>query len=342
MKKKRIIIWCRQRINPSDVNTQMAAQSLKKYVDNWFTHFDTADHYADGEEILGIVKQQYGDGITIGTKRCPDPEPLQDWEVEQAVITSLQRLKISHIDLMQFHDRNPNQPYGIERLHILNKLKQKWLIKNIWLTNANTQYIQKVIKEGIPIASNQVCYSLLAYRPDSDMFKVCEENRIEILGFWTVAGWFFSEKRLHQPEPDIDTLSNASLKKYKRFIDVRGWRELYQNVLNALNNIAKNHWVSIATVASNFILQQKSVWWVIIGARLGESEHIQENKKILSLQLSEQEKHIIHNSIIQWNPLPWDFGDEYRLDHSEQNGWHESLTSTGKSGYKWHQNNYIK
>lgn len=346
MKSKRLIIWSRQRINPNNISTEIAAQSLTQYVDNWFTHFDTADHYADGEDILWQLKktleQEWWKNITVGSKWVPNPTPTNKNEVRTAIETSLKRLQAEQLDILQFHDRDPSNWYWLERLYILNEYRKQWLINALGLTNANTEYIQTVIKEGIPIASNQVCYSLLAYRPDSNMYKVCEENGIEILGFWTVAGWFFSEKRLHQPEPDINTLSNASLKKYKRFIDVRGWREMYQSILNTLNHIAKNHWVSIATVASNFIMQQKSVWWVIIGARLGESEHIQENKKILSLQLSEKEKQIIQKSITQWNPLPWDFGDEYRLDHSNQNGWHESLTSTGKSGYKWHQNDYIK
>lgn len=339
---KRIIIWSRQRINPNDVNTQKAAQSLKKYVDNWFIHFDTADHYADGEEILGLVKKVYKNHITVGTKRCPNPWPIQDNEVRKAVEKSLKRLQSNHIDLMQFHDRLPEDGYGIERINQLKILQTEWLIKKIWLTNANTSYIKKVIDEGISIVSNQVCYSLLTYRPDSNMQKICKENNIELLAFWTVAGWFFSEKRLNQPEPNIETLGNASLKKYKRFIDVRGWREFYQEILQTLHTIAQHHRVSIATVASNFILQQPEIGWVIVGARLGESEHIEENKKILSLQLNQQEIQQIENIINQWNLLPWDFGDEYRLDHSDLPWWHISLTSTGKSWYAWHQNKYIK
>lgn len=339
---KKIIMGSRQRINTSDISTEQAVQYIIPYIKAGVIHFDTADHYADGEEILGLVKKVYKNHITVGTKRCPSPWPIQNNEVRKAVEKSLKRLQSNHIDLMQFHDRLPEDWYGIKRICQLATLQKKWLIKKIWLTNANTSYIKKIINEGISIASNQVCYSLLAYRPDSQMQKVCKENNIELLAFWTVAGWFFSEKRLNQPEPDIETLSNASLKKYKRFIDVRWWREFYQKVLEILHNIAQHHGVSIATVASNFILQQPEVGWVIVGARLGESEYIEENKKILSLQLNQQEIQQIENIVNQWNLLPWDFGDEYRLDHSDLPWWHISLTSTGKSWYAWHQNKYIK
>lgn len=342
---KKVIIWSRQRINPSEISTAKAAEALQKYVDNWLTYFDTADHYADGELILWELKKtlerQSSQTITVGTKRVPSPIPTNKKEVKTAIETSLRRLQTEQLDLLQFHDRDPDNWHWLERLHILNEYRKQWLIKALWLTNANAKYIQTALNEWIPIISNQICYSLLAYRPESSMQDICQKNRIEILGFGTVAWWFFSEKWLNQTEPDINNLNNASLKKYKRFIDVRGWRDFYQEILKTLNKIAQNHWVSIATIASNFILHQSWVGWVIIGARLGESEHIEENKKIISLQLSEQERENITNTIHQGNLLPWDFWDEYRIDHSSHNGWHTSLTSTGESWYKGHQKNYI-
>lgn len=129
-----------------------------------------------------------------------------------------------------------------------------------------------------------------------------------------------SEKRLSKSEPLIDELSNASLKKYKRFIDVTGGRNRFQNLLETLDVIAKQHHVSIATVASNYILSQPAVGAVIIGARLGESEHIAENKKILSLELTQKDKKQIQEILDTTTPLPGDFGDEYRLDHSSYSG----------------------
>lgn len=345
--QKRVIIGSRQRVNKSDITTHWAAAHLLTYIDNGFTHFDTADHYADGEDILGEAKnmlrtKRCEDTIYVATKRVPDAGPMVPDEVERAIRISLQRLQTDSIDLLQFHDRLPDAPYGLDRLQELDKLRKLWLIKKIWLTNASTDYIKKVIAAGIPIVSNQICYSLLAQRPSSEMAQFCLENNIELLAFGTVAGWFFSEKRLNKLEPSIDTPSNASLKKYKRFVDVRGGRTLFQKLLHVLDKIAKSHKVSIATVASNFILKQPAVWAVIVGVRLGESEHIEENKKILSLELSDTEKQMIQVVLDEWIPLPGDFGDEYRLDHSAYNGWHESLTSTGTSGYKGHQNDYIK
>lgn len=51
-------------------------------------------------------------------------------------------------------------------------------------------------------------------------------------------------------------------------MDVVGGRSHFQNLLQVLDIIAKRHSVSIATVASNFILSQPAVGGVIIGARL--------------------------------------------------------------------------
>jgi len=339
---KRLIIWSRQRINPSEISTEQAAQALVPYINAGITHFDTADHYADGEEILGILKKQYKDTITVGTKRCPNPWPLQNGEVRQAVERSLQRLQSNYIDLMQFHDWMPEDEYGFDRLQQLAQFQKKWLIRKIWLTNANTAYLKKIAKLGIEVSSNQVCYSLFAQRTDSQMLHYCLENNIELLAFGTVWWWFFSEKRLGEKEPSIEILVNASLKKYKRFMDVIGWREQYQAILSTIHPIAQKHNTSIATIASAYILQQPWVWWVIIGARLGQSAHIQENQKILSLQLDSDDQKKIANILQNNKPLPGDFWDEYRLDHSQLRWWHEFLTSTGSGWYTWHQIGYIQ
>lgn len=344
--QKTITIGSRQRINKSDITTQQAAQEIIKYIDEGFTQFDTADHYADGEDILWHVNQMLDprtkEKTLIATKRVPNAWPIQANETQKAIDRSLQRLQTPKIDLLQFHDRAPDEIHGIHRLTQLQEEKNNNRIQRLWLTNASTPYIQKALQESIAITSNQICYSLLAQRPSSDMLTYCQKNNIDIFAFWTVAGWFLSEKRLNRSEPSIDQLQNASLKKYKRFIDIAGWREYFQELLQTLDAIAKSYQVSIATIASNYILYTPGISSIIIGARLWESEHREENKKILTVQLSEQERKKIHTITQQANNLPWDFGDEYRIDHRAYGWWHESLTSTGKSGYAGHQNKYIK
>ena len=74
----------------------------------------------------------------------------------------------------------------------------------------------------------------------------------------------------------MEELQTWSQMKYKRFIDAAGGWEPFQNLLQTVKQVADRHSVSIANIASRSILDNDSVAAVIVGARLGESEHIGE------------------------------------------------------------------
>ena len=72
--------------------------------------------------------------------------------------------------------------------------------------------------------------------------------------------------------------------KYKRYIDEAGGWGSFQNLLKAIRQTANEHEVSMANIASGFILDQPAVGAVIIGARLGQSEHIGNNLQLFELR----------------------------------------------------------
>jgi diketogulonate reductase-like aldo/keto reductase/enamine deaminase RidA (YjgF/YER057c/UK114 family) len=214
--------------------------------------------------------------------------------------------------LLQFHAWNYADPSWLDCLFGLQKLKEEGFIANIGLTNFDEAHVNMVIQTGIPIVSNQVCYSLLDQRAANKMTETCLAHNIKILAFGTVAGGFFSEKWLHQPEPLLNDALTWSQMKYKRYIDAAGGWDWYQSLLVSLDTVAKKHSVSIATIASAYIKDLPAIGGVIVGARLGESAHIDENKKILGLTLSETEREAIKKILAQGNGIPGDCGDEYR------------------------------
>lgn len=69
-------------------------------------------------------------------------------------------------------------------------------------------------------------------------------------------------------------------------MDWGGW-ELLQFLLKVLNDIAQKHIVSISNVATRWVLQHEYVGAVIIGARMGISEHIEDNAKVFSFDLDQ-------------------------------------------------------
>ncbi|MBA4453470.1 MAG: aldo/keto reductase, partial [Nitrosopumilaceae archaeon] len=93
-----------------------------------------------------------------------------------------------------------------------------------------------------------------------------------------------------------------------------GW-ELFQELLQTLSQISQKHQCSIANVATSYILQKPAVVGVIIGARLGISEHIDDNKQVFRINLDSQDKSEILSVTEKSNDLfelIGDCGSEYR------------------------------
>jgi diketogulonate reductase-like aldo/keto reductase len=118
---------------------------------------------------------------------------------------------------------------------------------------------------------------------------------------------------IQPPSPaDLDTLS---LRKYKKMIDAWGGWALFQELLSTLNTIAQRYNVSIANVATRYILDKAAVAGVIIGARLGISDHISNNVQVFNFSLDKSDYNDIEEVCTKSNNLfetIGDCGDEYR------------------------------
>jgi enamine deaminase RidA (YjgF/YER057c/UK114 family) len=100
--------------------------------------------------------------------------------------------------------------------------------------------------------------------------------------------------------------------KYGRFVrEAGGWSAL-QRVLRSAHAVAQKHGVSIANVASRWILESPAVAAVIVGARLGVSAHIDDNAKLFGFTLDDEDRAEISAALATLHPIPGDCGDEYR------------------------------
>lgn len=295
------------------VNPHEAAQSMKAYVDAGFTTFDMADHYGSAEEITGVFQQTYGgDTAQFFTKWVPSPDSITKDQVRKAVEIALTRMQTDRIDLMQFHAWQYAHPSWVDCLFWLQELKKEGLIKHLGLTNFDTAHLSIVVNSGIEVVSNQVCYSLLDQRAAGELTALCLKHGVKLLAFGTVAGGFLSEKWLGKPEPVLNESLTWSQMKYKRFIDAAGGWDQFQDLLQSLDSIAKKHQVGIANIASHYIMTRPAVAGVIIGARLGKSEHIIDNERLFSFQLDESDETQLRQVLHTLSRIPGDCGDEYR------------------------------
>ncbi len=298
----------------SALDLEAAASSMAPYVEAGFTTFDMADHYGSAEIVAGLFQRRRGPGkaVQLLTKWVPEPGPVTREDVRAAVQRALDRLQTGCIDLLQFHAWNYADPRWLDCLFWLQELKEQGLIRHLGLTNFDTAHLRIVVHSGIGVVSNQVCFSLIDQRAQQRMTELCLPHGIKLLCYGTVAGGFLTERWLGKPEPAGDELVTWSQMKYKGFIDAAGGWQVFQHLLSAIAEVARRHGVSIANVACRYILEQPAVGGIIIGARLGKSEHVVDNQRLFQFSLDEASRSAIVAAMSKLLPIPGDCGDEYR------------------------------
>jgi aryl-alcohol dehydrogenase-like predicted oxidoreductase/enamine deaminase RidA (YjgF/YER057c/UK114 family) len=292
------------------------AREMKAYAEAGFDTFDMADHYGSAEIIAGHFHDLHRAGEVnaarpvLCTKWCPTPGPMTRDAVRAAVDRARERLRVEKIDLLQFHWWMFQHPAYIDALKELTLLKQEGLIGHLGLTNFDTGHARLLHEHGIPILTNQVCFSLLDRRAQGEMSAFCAKSGIRLLAYGTLAGGLLTEKWLGKAHPG--DVADWSTMKYLRFVEAVGGWDVLQAILAAMAKIARKHGVSIGNVATRWVLEQKAVAGVIIGARLGEREHRADNVKVFDFALDTEDHHILDAALAEGKPLAGDCGDEYR------------------------------
>lgn len=95
-----------------------------------------------------------------------------------------------------------------------------------------------------------------------------------------------------------------------------GW-DLFQELLSVLHTIATKHKVSISNIATRWVLDFPYVGAVIIGARIGMSEHTSDNATTLGWSLDADDRGLIEEVLDRSNRAEMfetmgDCGNEYR------------------------------
>jgi aryl-alcohol dehydrogenase-like predicted oxidoreductase len=301
------------------INPQAAISEMEKYHESGFTTWDLADIYGPAEDFIGEFRNRLSPNergrLLALTKWVPDPQRIVLQTAQASVQRSLRRMGTETLDLVQFHWWDYNNPYYIDALKYLSDLRDEGKIRHIGLTNFDTERMQIMKEAGLRIVSNQVQYSIVDRRPEVKMARFAKDNNASLLAYGTICGGLLSEQYLDKPEPQPSALDTQSLRKYKRMVDAWGGWSLFQELLSTLKKIAQDHDVGIANVATRYILDKPAVAGVIIGARLGISDHRDDNTRVFNFKLSHDDTTKIEEVSRKSNDLfetIGDCGDEYR------------------------------
>src|SRR5262249_29345890 len=132
------------------------------------------------------------------------------------------------------------------------------------------------------------------------------------LGGGTLAGGGLRARGLGARGPDWVRLPSGSMMKSGRFLRIAGGWEALQTVLEAAASVAARHGVSIANVASRYILDQPGVAGGIIGAPLRGREHIADTPRLFLLAPTHEERDEIRAALAALRPPPRACGAAYR------------------------------
>jgi diketogulonate reductase-like aldo/keto reductase len=162
--------------------------ALRTALEVGYTHFDTAEVYADGhsEELLGRAIRETEtrrENLFITTK--VDPSHLRYEQVLRSCEKSLRRLRIDYVDLYLIHwpprraDQLPDAFRG------LNQLVREGKVKHLGVSNFNVKLLQQAQSlSETPILTDQVPYRL----PDrtyveNGVLEYCQQNNILLTAY---------------------------------------------------------------------------------------------------------------------------------------------------------------
>ena len=167
------------RVDLADVNL-----AFHELVARGFTTFDTGDIYNGSEQVIGDFVRELkagrgavgADDIQIHTKYVPDIDTLAQTDfhaVEQIVDRSLRRLDRDVLDMVQFHWWDYDVPGCVDVAGYLTDLRAKGKIRNVSVTNFDTDHLAELVEAGIPVVSMQAQYSVFDRRVERRMRDYC-------------------------------------------------------------------------------------------------------------------------------------------------------------------------
>ncbi len=237
------------------------------------------------EEFLGQFLQQTQQPVQIATKFGPVPWRFTAQSVSDALTASLKRLQLERIALYQVH-----WPFAffLSQQTLMNALAdevKRGRIAAVGVSNYSAEQMrdahQILAARGVPLAVNQVRYSLLSRQIESKgILATARELGVTILAYSPLAQGLLTGKY---------SINNAEIPTGARKIDPQFKKEGLQKiapVISLLRNFGEKYDRTPAQVALNWLIAQGNV---IPIAGVKTAEQVRQNAGALGWKLNDDE-----------------------------------------------------
>jgi aryl-alcohol dehydrogenase-like predicted oxidoreductase len=285
--------------------------------------FDTADVYSDGlsETILGKAIAGRRDDCLISTKttfrlgKGPNDVGSSRYHLIRACEASLRRLATDTIDIYHLHGFDALTPVD-EVLSTLDHLVTSGKVRYIACSNFSGWHLMKSLSVSerygwTRYVGHQVYYSLIGREYEWELMPLALDQGVGAL-VWSPLGWgrLTGKIRRGHPLPADSRLHKTAAQGPKVPDDY-----LY-NVVDALEEVAKETGKTVPQIALNWLLQRPTVSTVIMGAR--NEEQLRQNLAAEGWNLSAEQVAKLDNAsevapvypywhqrqFVERNPLP--------------------------------------
>lgn len=168
--------------NPDPSTDPVSTAALHSALEVGYTHFDTAEMYANGhaEELLGkAIRESKSKRENLFITSKVMPSHMQYEQVLKSCEDSLRRLQTEYIDLYLIHWPQAGMKLE-ETFRALNRLRHTGKVKHLGVSNFNLKLLTQALGfSESPIVTNQVPYSLSDRTcVQNGVLDYCQQNNI--------------------------------------------------------------------------------------------------------------------------------------------------------------------
>ncbi len=267
-------------------------RALEASVAAGVTLFDTAAIYSNGASERRLGELARGQDVLIATK-FPGTLFFRTENMPKELEASLARLGKSSVDLYQHHF--PYNSAAIPRLmELMADAVEAGKVKAVGVSNYSAGQMRiayaALARRGMPLASNQVEYSLLHRQPEvNGVLDACRELGVTLIAYQPLASGALTGKYVAGDRP-------TGLRRFMGSFREKGL-EAAAPVVALLREIGGRYSKSPAQVALRWLIENESVL-PIPGAKNGKQAA--DNAGALSFSLTPAEIEALSRATLAW------------------------------------------